>query len=163
METVTLRGQDFKTVHNTLCELRSIQERLTGVISNDLADRLHSVVKGFEHGLADAYQQDNAAFDAKHDHYNEVREQLGLTTIWSVYDVKNLNERHPFEGATEVLYKDHWGQRAISKPVVGSTWAALYVAANACIRDSGDDHHIFIEQFVADQPQPGVLRLTTGS
>jgi hypothetical protein len=32
MQTVTLYAEDFKTVHNTLCELRSIQQRLTGVI-----------------------------------------------------------------------------------------------------------------------------------
>ena len=163
METVTLQAEDFRTVHNTLCELRSLQERVTGVVSNDIADRLHRVIKSFEQGLADAYDQDHKAFDAKHNHYNEVREQLGLTTVWSVYDVKNLNERHPFEGADRVVYKDHWGKDAVQCSVNGLTWAALFVAANACIRDSGDQHHIFIERFVPSEDDPRTLLLQTGS
>ncbi len=163
METVTLHSEDFKTVHNTLCELRSVQERLTGVISNDLADRLHRVVKGFEQGLANAYEQDRSAFDRKMDHYDEVRQAQGFKTVWSIYEIEELGQPHPFEGALQVVYKDHWGDQPVVEEINGPRWVDLYAAADAAIRRSGDDHHIFIEAFrpVADQPHQ--LRLTTGS
>lgn len=163
METVTLHSEDFKTVHNTLCDLRSVQQRLTGILNQDLADQLHKVVKGFEKGLADAYRQDSAAFDTKSDHYEQIREGRNFRTIWSVYEVSDLTAAHPYVGATHVCYDTHWGSEDVWMPINGDRWVDLYDAADRCIRRSGDDHHVFIEGFdpVADQPQ--TLRLTTGS
>ena len=163
METVTLHSEDFRTVHNTLCELRSVQQRLTGVISNDLADQLHRVVKGFEAGLKNAYDQDSAAFDLKNDHYREVQQQLGLGAVWSIYDVSDLDAAHPYTQARELCYRDHWGEEAVYETIPGKTWAALFVAADRCIQRSGDQHHIFIESFQPVADQPHQLRLTTGS
>ena len=100
--------------------------------------------------------------DEKFDHYDSVRNELGLTSTWSIYEVENLSERHPFQGATKVHYKNHWG-KPVTKEIVGSTWSALYVAGNAAIRDSGDEHHTFIEQFVPSKTDAGVLLMTTGS
>jgi len=104
-------------------------------------------------------------FDAKFDHFREVREQLGMTSVWSIYEVDNLSERHPFEGAEEVAYcrQDHFGDKTVAVKINGATWAALYVAANACIRESGDAHHIFIEQFQPSSVNRKVLFLHTGS
>jgi hypothetical protein len=51
----------------------------------------------------------------------------------------------------------------VSCSINGATWAALWVAANACIRDSGDDHHIFIEDFRPDPEDARTLLLSTGS
>lgn len=48
METVTLQAEDFRTVHNTLCELREIEMRLNEVLNPDMVDRLHRVIKGFK-------------------------------------------------------------------------------------------------------------------
>lgn len=160
METVTLRSEDFKTVHNTLCELRSI----VGDMERSMVkvERLEAVIQRFEQGLADAYRQDNEGFDRKFDHYSEVKQQLGLRSIWSVFEVEDLNSPHPFQGALQLAYSEHWGGESVFEEIKGETWTALYVAADRCIRRSGDDHHVFIEAFepVADTQQ---LRLTTGS
>ena len=163
METVTLYAEDFKTVHNTLCELRFLQERLTGVINTELADRLQTVVRGFEQGLKNAYDQEHAQFEEKNDHYHSVQQQLGLRSIWSIYEVKDLAAEHPYTQAREICYRDHWGEEPIYETIEGNTWAALYVAADRCIQRSGDQHHVFIEQFYTVANQPHQLRLTTGS
>lgn len=161
METVTLRAEDFKTVHNTLCELRSLVERMTHSMIK--IEDVQRIVESFEQGLADAYAQDHAAFDRKMDHYSDVQQELGLKSIWSVYEVENLADRHPFEGADRVVYKDHWGDGPTSCSINGLTWAALYVAADAAIRDSGDEHHVFIEQFRPSKEDPRTLIVSTGS
>ncbi len=163
METVTLYAEDFKTVHNALCELRSVQQRLTGVINDQLADQLNKVIKGFEQGLKNAYEQDNAAFEEKNDHYHSVQQQLGLRSIWSIYEVKDLAAEHPYTAAREICYRDHWGEEPIYETIEGNTWAALYVAADRCIQRSGDQHHVFIEAFEPVAKMPHQLRLTTGS
>lgn len=165
METVTLRAEDFKTVHNTLCELRSVQERLTGVINDELATRLHRVVQGFEQGLKNCYEQDHAAFDRKMDYYNRFKTENGLSAIWSIFE---LNEHgflydHPYKGALKVAYSQHWGDEAVFEEIQGTTWADLYRAADRCIRRSGDGHHCFIEAFTPNRECPQQLILHTGS
>lgn len=99
-------------------------------------------------------------FSKKFDYYDDVRSQLGLDAVWSIYEVENLSEPHPFANARTVTYRDHFGDEPVVKPIIGGTYAALYVAANACIRDSGDSHHIYVERF---RPEGDTLVLTTGS
>lgn len=79
METVTLRGEDFKTIHNTLCDLRSLVERMTHSMIK--IDDVQAIINSFEAGLQDAYDQDNAAFQNKMDHYSDVKQQEGLRAI----------------------------------------------------------------------------------
>ena len=162
METVTLHAEDFKKVHNTLCDLRSLVQRMTESMIK--IDDVQRIIEGFEQGLADAYRQDSEGFDRKHDHYSEVKQQLGLRSVWSVYEVADLGQQHPFPGAQQVAYRDHWGEEGtVFEEIKGDTWAALYVAADAAIRRSGDEHHIFIEQFRPNKECPEQLLLSTGS
>ena len=163
METVTLYANDFKTVHNTLCDLRSVQERLTGVISNELADRLHAIVKGFERGLANAYEQDNAAFERKMNLYSEIKDECKFKSVWSIFEVADLYAEHPYAGAKELVYKDHWGDEPVSVPLLGKRWIDLWIAADHLIQQSGDEHHIFVERFRLLQENNTTLVLSTGS
>lgn len=159
----TLTADEFKTIHNALWDLDNIARQLEDVINADLAKRLTKTAQTIRSGLKGAYEQDSAAFDRKNDHFHRIKEELGLGTIWSLYEVDNLSDRHPFEGATTLVYKDHWGDKPVSKQINGSTWAALYVAADACIRDSGDEHHVFIEGFARIPGEENCLRMSTGS
>ena len=100
--------------------------------------------------------------DEKFEYFNQVRDELGLDAVWSIYEVDNLSERHPFEGAKKVIYRAY-GSGNHEVAIVGSTWAALYVAANQLIRDSGDGHHIYIEDFKQSSIDPEILFVSTGS
>jgi len=160
----TITAEEFKTVHNGLCDLESAIQRLEDVINPELFKKLARSASEIRRGLKGAYEQDNDAGDRKSDHYNDVGQQLGMdNSSWSVYEVDNLADRHPYEGADRVVYKDHWGGKAVSCSINGLTWSALWIAANACIRDSGDAHHIFIEDFKPDAEDPRTLILQTGS
>lgn len=147
---VTLTADEFKTIHNTLWAME-----YDGMDSKTAAEKIREA-------LAGAYEQENKAFDTKYEHYRQVKKDLGLDAVWSVYEVDNLSERHPFEGATKVIYRAY-GSGDQEVAINGSTWAALYVAGNALIRDSGDNHHVFIEQFQQSSINPEILFMTTGS
>ena len=160
----TITAEDFKTIHNALCEMRSVYETIHGVVREPITDKLARAIREMEAGLADAYKQDNKSFDSKHEHYEDVRSQMGLTnSVWSIFEVDNLADKHPFEGADRIVYKDHWGKHTVSSSIHGSTWAALYRAANECIANSGDGHHIYIERFDIDKDDSRTLVLQTGS
>lgn len=160
----TISSDDFKTIHNAVCNLDSVCHQLEDILKPEIYLKLAKIRNDIRHGLADAYEQDHVAFSRKSRHYDDVKAQLELRhSEWSIYEVDDLNERHPFKGATVVCYKDHWGNKPVSCAVNGSTWNALWVAADACIRDSGDGHHVFVERFRQSQENPEVLYLTTGS
>lgn len=152
---VTVKAKDFTKIHNALWELQYNK--------GDVSEQVEVI----RNALKDAYEQERLAFERKSNHYSQVSTELGLNTVWSIYEVDNLSERHPFEGVKTVTYKDHWGTTEdgeeigpVVVPVNGNTWAALYVAGNAAIRDSGDSHHVFIEQFTK---VGNTLVMTTGS
>ena len=160
----TITADEFKTIHNALWELDNIKSQLEDVLHKDLYIKLASVASEIRKGLSSAYEQDSQAFDCKSDHYERTRKELGLAAVWSVYEVDNLSDPHPFKGVNRLLYKDHWGDiDAVVVPITGLTWAALYVAANAAIRDSGDEHHIYIENFKLSKDDASTLVLSTGS
>jgi hypothetical protein len=100
--------------------------------------------------------------DEKFDYFNQIREDLGLDAVWSIYEVENLSERHPFKGAKKVIYRAY-GSGNHEVAIEGDTWKSLYIAANQLIRDSGDGHHIYIESFKQSSISPEILFVTTGS
>jgi hypothetical protein len=162
MSAFTITKEEFKNVTNGVWEIRHAIERLDGIISDDFMTKLNAGLNKLELGLDSVRAQDQTDFDSKFEHYDTVRESLGLDTTWSVYEVDDLNDRHPYLSAVTLRYENNWGT-PVEKGIVGATWAALFVAANACIRDSGDNHHTFIEQFTPGKDDASVLLLTTGS
>jgi hypothetical protein len=103
-------------------------------------------------------------FDIKFDHYNDVKHQSGLLSVWSIFEVENINDLSGLE-AESLVYKDHWGHdQAVSVPLPEGNikWWDLWVAANKAIIESTDLHHIFIEDF-QKSPDGKTLFLRTGS
>jgi len=162
MSAYTITKEEFKNVGNGTWEIRQVISDLDGVISEALMVKLNAGFNKLESGLDGVRAQDQNDFDSKFEHYESVKESLGLNTTWSVYEVDDLNDRHPYLSAVTLRYENHWGT-LVEKGIVGATWAALFVAANACIRDSGDDHHTFIEHFSPSKSDASILLLTTGS
>ncbi len=154
----TLSAEEFKVLHNTLWELSRI---------DDL--RVQSLVERIRNeALKGAYAQDHDAFERKHDCFSLAQKTWGLRSIWSLYEVEDLEQQHPFVNAREICYRDHWGEAAVYETIQTEgqghgTWMDLWRAADRCIRRSGDDHHVFIESFQPVADQPHQLRLTTGS
>jgi len=100
-------------------------------------------------------------FDTKFNYYETVREELGLRAIWSIYEIDNLSDRHPYEGVKFLTYNDFSG-KDITVEINGLTYAALFVAANAVLTRA-NTHHNYIEAFEQNYYYPEVLVLHTGS
>lgn len=159
----TLTVNEFSQIHNALGELRSVHDQLESVVREPITDKLARAISAMEQALVGAYAQDNEAFERKNSHYSQSRRLLNLQSVWSIYEVDDLSAQHEFDGATTVMYTEHWGGTPVRVDINGPTWASLYVAADQCIRDSGDAHHIYIEAFHVSQEDPSVLILSTGS
>ena len=147
----TITAESFKTIHNALCSLDSIEN-----------EKVAQLVEEMRSALAGAYEQDNSAFEIKMDYFDRVREELGLSATWSMYEVDNLSDRHSFEGVTKLVYRAY-GSGDHEVAINGTTWESLYIAADTLIRESGDNHHIFIEAFKQSSISPEILFVSTGS
>ena len=160
----TLTANDFKQVHNGLCRLAAAIGAVEDVIHPDLLKDLLGAQSEITAGLQRAYEQDVAAFDAKYEHYEFMREHLDLQARWSIYEVEEIGENHPYGDAIQLAYHDHWGNNGpVFVEIKGGTWADLYEAADQAIRLSGDEHHIFIENFRVNPECQNQLILSTGS
>lgn len=152
---VTLTAEEFKVLHNSLCDLNrfcQFQE------IEEIVERIRKVA------LKSAYEQDNQAFESKHDQYHHWQQHYGLKSIWSLYEVENMTLCHPYKDAEYVVYDQHWGEGGeVVRKIEGKDWNSLYRAADAAIQASGDDHHVFIEAFRPIEGRPGHLSLYTGS
>lgn len=82
-------------------------------------------------------------------------------STWSIYEtIGHMDDPVPTT-AKWLVYKDHWGEEEVSMPLYDNiTWGALWDVADELIVKSGDQHHVFIEDFeeVGDE-----LLLWTGS
>lgn len=103
----------------------------------------------------------NYSFEAKHNYFANIRDEHRFLSIWSLYDVQNINEDSNFEGCKSVTYINHWGKPVeVELPSGEHTWLDLWKAAEQCIVLSEDTHHVFIEGF---RQKDGKLELITGS
>ena len=160
----TLTAEEFKTVHNALCDLDSICRQLEDILKPELYVKLARAGSTIRKGLQGAYAQDNDAFERKNDQYRHWQEHYGLKSIWSIYEVENMTLCHPYKDAEYVVYDQHWGEGGeVVRKIEGRDWNSLYRAADAAIQASGDGHHVFIESFDPIEGKPGHLRLSTGS
>ena len=144
MQTVTLKGQDFTTIHNALCNLRRYEDDT----------KIAAIIEQFEKGLQDAYRQDNDSFNDKHDYFSGIAEENDFISIWSKYDVDSMYDSHGFGDNVKVRYNGH------EYPVQSFTWLDVWYAAEQVIKMSDDSDHIFIEDFIKEGD---TLTLVTGS
>jgi len=159
---IELNQSQWREVHNALCAVEHQTQGIFDVLKH--GSELRDAVQALREALKPAYEQESREFDSKMDYYHRFQRENGLQAIWSIYElpVHGFLDRHPFLCDSFVVYRDHWGTvRDRRYPVMGTTWADLYRAADLAIRDSGDDHHVFIEQF---HPRAdNTVELVTGS
>lgn len=140
---VTLTAEEFSKIHNALCFAPN--------------KGLEATVDAIREALAGAYRQEEQDFDRKMTYFRRFQEDNRLETIWSIYELEEHGflRDHPYSSDAFVCYQ---GQHV---PVFGSTWGDIYRAADWAIRNSGDQHHIFIEHF--ELKNGNELHLVTGS
>jgi len=159
--TVMLTAKEFSQLHNAMCDLRSVQEDLEEVIHPRLYSKVVKSLAEITKALTSAYQQEDQVFAQRSAHYSDMSEKFGErlgNSIWSMYEVDCMMDPHPWKDANCMLY-----DAAPPVPINGPLWIDLWLAANEAIKQSKDEHHVFIEAFTPSQIDPKMLNLSTGS
>lgn len=164
MSNICLTPKEFTQMHNAMCDLRSVQEKLGDVVSPKILQDLEKGIRGLEAAFENAYAQEESDRERRHDYYDSVRQQEEFASIWSVpeIDVGGFDKPHPYPKAKKLVYKDHWGVKPVTVDIEGDTWLDLWRAADVAVGLSGDSHHCYVERFLP-QAKGAELTLTTGS
>lgn len=158
----TLSAEEFSDVHNAKCALHGIMQSIEGVVHPKVTERLQNAIDLLNKGLKTAYEQDEAAFQAASNHFDQVCEELGMKSIWSMHEIKDLRTPHPWPEHQLISYQG-WGEGEVKVRIEGPLWTDLWIAADKAILASGDTHHIFIEGFTPSKTRDLELCLSTGS
>ena len=158
MVPVTLTAEEFRTIHNALCDLDSIKNALEDVVHPNLYKKLATVITDIrKKGLRGAYDQESEIFNRNRIHYSNVRKEYNLRNEWSIYEINDLFQQHSFPGATRVRYLSDDGE--LFADIEGNTWVDLYCAADKIVRE----HYTFIEGFHPRKKDPQTLDIVVGS
>ena len=154
--TVKLTREEFRTIYNAKCSVYGIIQNLERVLSETMLNQLRRVCEGLESGTSRVMGELDAEDDKRREHYETVAEEYGyMSSIWSMYEVTNLYDKHPYK-AVHLVYQDSVYDISWCK-----TWVKLWAVADRAINIANDDH-IFIEGFSV-QDGGCVLKLHTGS
>lgn len=159
----TVTKQEVSDIHNGICGLYSLMQRVDGVIHPDLVEGLDKAFKLIEKGFAGLREQENKEFDSKMDFFDMVKKDNGFNSVWSMFDIDMSEGFRSRSGYTakELVYEG-WDRTVKIQLPDNPTYLQLWAAADNVLKFANDDHHIFIEGF--RQSEDGTtLRLLTGS
>lgn len=154
-----------------MSQIEVSQENLKNLM--DKQYKFHALLDKLEHMSpqvkADFEELKNAVHELFNDHrqredkdqaqksemFDKIREDHGFESIWSIYKVNDINAVYGYVEAVE--YEGY--SELVSAEV---TWLQLWQIADRLIKQSGDFHHLFIENF-AKKSNEIPHRLITGS
>ena len=159
----TLTPDEFKDIHNAKCELHVILHTIESIVNPKIVTQLKNTIELLNKGLKSAYEQDDAEFNRASKHAEEVGEEIGVKSIWSMYEVPDLRAPHPWPEHQLLSYQGMGDVGEVKVRIEGPLWSDLWMAADKAIKLSGDSHHIFIEGFDQSNTRDFELVLHTGS
>ena len=88
----------------------------------------------------------------------------GFRSCWSMGDMLLLSKQPAINGTVTISYPstNHWGENSPSYEVTDPTYMKLWEICDKLITESGDEHHIFIED-VSYNKVSNEWELITGS
>jgi hypothetical protein len=121
----TLTTDEFKNIHNALCDLDSLSHSLEEILKPEKFIQLQKAKTAIRQALKRAYDEDNRLFTERSDLCDEVRSECHFNSFWSMYEVDDFYAKHPFKGAEFVVYNDHWGNGPAKAAIPGDRWIDL--------------------------------------
>lgn len=154
MSEIKVTQEGLKKLMNLQYKFHSLEakmEHMSPQVKAELAE-----LSGAVHDLFKAHrEEEDKAYSLKSALLDKIQEEHGFQSVWSMSEVTDMNavfgyvEAVEYEGNTEVVGTE-------------VTWLQLWAIADRLIKQSGDFHHIFVENFHKKNGDI-VHKLVTGS
>ena len=142
---VTLTYSEWRELSQRMTDLSLASKNVFDIIKTD--GQLYQSIKQLEESFEICEKQSEVSWKKRYDEFDQLRQQLNLTTVWCLYEIDDLGDPHPFEGAREIYV---WGGRPAKESVIeipGSSWLDLWIATDQAVNAVGEQHYRFVEDF----------------
>lgn len=152
---------EIKVTQEGLNKLMNLQYKFhsVGQKLEHMSPQIQAEFKELQSAVSELFkshrEEEDKAYSLKSEVLDKIQEENGFQAIWSMSEVSDMNamfgyvEAVEYEGNTEMVGTE-------------VTWLQLWAIADRLIKQSGDFHHIYVENF---HKKTGdiVHRLVTGS
>lgn len=149
----TITNDQVKDLHNARVYLLYAIEDLNKVLQKDFIEKLNKVYKTLDKVASPLMDEYDNIRDKKAEKCWEIAKENNFVSTWSMYEVDLHEPSNITAGVLEYL------GNYVSIPE-NTTWLDMWRLADKLIKDSGDLHHTFIEDFVVNEDE---VTLLTGS
>lgn len=154
--------EKLETIYPKLCSLFSTLEHF---VSQSILDELGDIKNIVNDVFNERWTHEEDEFEDNYKKLNEIADQNNFMSIWSVDEVLPEDMDTPFSKdlVKSIRYEYGEGQEVMIFDGDGEnfTWLQAWKYADQLIRQSGDTHHMFIEDF--KEEYMGQYKLITGS
>jgi len=152
-----ITSKQLTDLHNGKCDLYFLQQMIKENYRDDspMSTKINSAMKLMAPIINQLMEEKDKLQEELEDEMQKVREFLNLSSIWSVSFTKKFD--NSWQGKT-VVYNGH---AVVIPENVDVNAETMYVIGDNLISESGDSHHIFIEDFI--MRKDGIIQMITGS
>lgn len=156
MNEIKISQENFKKLENSYIELHHLIQKLDDVVHPNIITELAKIKNDIHIAIKEEQDKEAVNFDKAYKHCSKIQEEHNLNSIWSIYENTNFDAKFSKNKVKSITY-----QGVETTPDKVLTWLEMWKEADKLIKLSGDDHHIFIENF--NEVTPGYYKLSTGS
>jgi len=159
MDRFEITSDEMRDVHNGLCYLRNAIDKLEDTLSPFIIVELRKAKSTIQKGFNAVQRESDRLWDERNEYYTEIKERCKFKSVWSMYEVENLEENAFDLEEGSVLVHENF---SVPLPVGSVSWFQIWMAAEEAIYAVGGDH-IFIESLTRSSINPKIILLGTGS
>jgi hypothetical protein len=159
MSKFEITSEDMTDIHNGLVYLRNAIDKLEDTLSPFIIVELRKSKSLIQKGFNGVQTQKDKQWDDRNDYYTEIKERCRFQSVWSMYEVEDIEEKaFDLEDGSVLVHENF----SVPLPVGSVSWFQLWMAAEEAIYAVGGDH-IFIESLTQSSINPKIILLGTGS
>jgi len=159
-ETFSITSDQISKLHNAYWLINNEIEQLEEVLRSDKIVALRKAVSIFSEAYIPLMEEKDKEWDRRNSYYDDLRENHKFRSVWSIYDVVSFQANSGIEGTVLKYGKVNIPMKKDTMTMC-ITWLDMWKYADQAIKESEDEHHLFIERFY--DRGDGVIELITGS
>jgi hypothetical protein len=160
---IAINREQQMNFHNARCYFLQFKDKYSEIFGKEVLRDFNKAMNYLISAHDPVRALEDKRSEDRFEHYEAMRKHYGLSAVWSMMEYDRLDDNTDKDIKT-IKYYD------VIVPVVKRPehpwlrWTDVYEACDKAIKESGDEHHIFIEYLHREDSDPeGQYKLSTGS
>ena len=161
--TFTINREQQSQLHNARVYFNLFKDKYSEIFGKEVMRDFNQAFNYFIQAHNPIRELEDKRSEERFDHYHSIQQLYKLSAVWSMTEYDRLDEPVDRDIKT-IKYYDIVVPVVQRYPEREKTWIDVYEACDVAIKESGDEHHIFIEYLHREETDPeGQYTLSTGS